>query len=220
MIIEDWGLIEYKKAWNRQHELVKDLLSKRDNQLDKSTERIIICEHPAVYTLGFHGNQDNLLVNKEVLKSKGIECIRIERGGDITYHAPGQIVVYPIIDLNRHRLGVREHVELLERSVIELLSSYDIDSTSNNTKIGVWVDWEGKTPRKICAIGIKVSHGVTMHGLALNVNTDMSGFQAINPCGILDMGVTSMKEELHREISVEEIKYQLAGIIRKNILSK
>ena len=191
MKTEYWGLIPYRDAWERQKELFRRLIDG-----DASAETIAVCEHPAVYTLGFHGNADNLLVKPR----EGVEVIRIERGGDITYHGPGQLVVYPLIDLRRHRLGVKQYVGILERAVRETLEAYGIATTSNDDQIGVWLDWGKPTARKICAIGVKISHGATMHGLALNVNTDLGAFGLINPCGITDKAVTSMQRELGREV--------------------
>lgn len=191
MKTEYWGLIPYRDAWERQKELFRRLIDG-----DAEAETIAVCEHPSVYTLGFHGNADNLLVKPR----EGVEVIRIERGGDITYHGPGQLVVYPLIDLRRHRLGVKQYVGILERAVRETLEAYGIATTSNDDQIGVWLDWGRPTARKICAIGVKISHGATMHGLALNVNTDLSAFGLINPCGITDKAVTSMQRELGREV--------------------
>lgn len=191
MKIENWGLIPYREAWERQKELFRRLIDG-----DAEAETIAVCEHPAVYTLGFHGNADNLLVNPR----EGEEVIRIERGGDITYHGPGQLVVYPLIDLRRHHLGVKQYVGILEQAVRETLEAYGIATTSNDDQIGVWLDWGKLTARKICAIGVKISHGATMHGLALNVNTDLDAFGLINPCGITDKAVTSMQRELGREV--------------------
>lgn len=207
MKIEDWGLIPYREAWERQKENFRRLIA------DPSGEEIIaVVEHPAVYTLGFHGNAANLLASEQRLRAMGAECIRIERGGDITYHGPGQVVIYPIINLHRHSLGVKQYVTLLENSVIKLLAEYGIDATKSDD-IGVWIDRNGKNPRKICAIGVKISHGITMHGLALNVNTDLSAFTLINPCGILDKGVTSMQRELAHPLPLAEIKSRLSQIL-------
>ncbi len=191
MKTEYWGLIPYRDAWERQKELFRRLIDG-----DAEAETIAVCEHPAVYTLGFHGNADNLLVKPR----EGVEVIRIERGGDITYHGPGQLVLYPLIDLRRHHLGVKQYVGILERAVRDTLEAYGIATTSNDDQIGVWLDWGKPTARKICAIGVKISHGATMHGLALNVNTDLDAFGLINPCGITDKAVTSMQRELGREV--------------------
>lgn len=214
LISDNWGLTPYRVAWERQKSLWLNL------QNDSSApEYIVTVEHPDVYTLGFHGNEGNLLASEESLRGRGAECVRIERGGDITYHGPGQLVVYPLIKLQRHNLGVRKYVETLEKSVIELLAEYGIRATSNNDEIGVWIDRDTPRARKICAIGIKVSHGATMHGLALNVNTDLSAFSFINPCGITDKGVTSMQRELGRKIDFEKVRRRLQQILINNICS-
>lgn len=229
MVVDDWGVIEYREAWGRQREAVARL-QRGDRRYEKGDgiadahadadasavddcERIVVCEHPHVYTLGFHGNEANLIASEERLRALGAECVRIERGGDITYHGPGQVVVYPIIDLRRHRLGVKQYIETLERAVIRLLDEYGIAASSNSEAIGVWLDWETPTARKICAIGVKVSHGVTMHGLALNVNTDLSMFSLINPCGFTDKGVTSMAVEKGMPLDMKLVKSRFAEIL-------
>lgn len=206
--VKDWKRLNYRDAWERQKELFNRLIEQQS-----SCEYLILVEHLPVYTLGFHGNADNLIASEEHLSAMGAECIRIERGGDITYHGPGQLVVYPVINLYHHKLGVRKYIELLESSVIELLSIYGINAEADNKEIGVWIDRNTREARKICAIGVKVSHGVTMHGLALNVNTDLSAFSLINPCGIIDKGVTSMQHELEAIIDMEEVKKRLSEII-------
>lgn len=205
MKIENWGLISYREAWERQKELFRRLIDG-----DAEAETIAVCEHPAVYTLGFHGNADNLLVKPR----EGVEVIRIERGGDITYHGPGQLVVYPLIDLRCHHLGVKQYVGILEQAVRETLEAYGIATTSNDDQIGVWLDWGRPTARKICAIGVKISHGATMHGLALNVNTDLGAFGLINPCGITDKAVTSMQRELGREVEMRAVAELLTERLR------
>lgn len=212
MKIEDWGLLPYREAWARQKSIFEGLAENPENE-----EKIVTVEHPAVYTLGFHGNEANLIASEERLKALGAECIRIERGGDITYHGPGQLVVYPLLNLRNHHLGVKQYIELLEQSVIELLGLYGIKATSNSDQIGVWLDWGSPRARKICAIGVKISHGATMHGLALNVNTDLSAFRLINPCGITDKGVTSMSKELGRKIDMEEVRLHLATILQSGL---
>lgn len=205
MKTEYWGLIPYRDAWERQKELFRRLIDG-----DAEAETIAVCEHPSVYTLGFHGNADNLLVKPR----EGVEVIRIERGGDITYHGPGQLVVYPLIDLRRHRLGVKQYVGILERAVRDTLEAYGIATTSNDDQIGVWLDWGRPTARKICAIGVKISHGATMHGLALNVNTDLDAFGLINPCGITDKAVTSMQRELGCEVEMRAVAELLTERLR------
>ncbi len=204
LIAEDWGLCDYRGAWDRQKDIFAAL------QADPTVpERIVLVEHPSVYTLGFHGNAANLLASEERLKAMGAECIRIERGGDITYHGPGQLVVYPLLDLRRHSLGVKKYVEMLENSIIDTLKEYGIESSSNGDAIGVWLDWGKPTARKICAIGVKVSHWITMHGLALNVNTDLNAFGLINPCGFVDKGVTSIAAELGQPVEMADVKKRL-----------
>lgn len=212
MIVEDWEVCPYREAWQRQKLLFENLISDKD-----SDEHLIMVEHPAVYTLGFHGNADNLLASEKLLRSLGAECVRIERGGDITYHGPGQLVIYPIVNLHRHRLGVKKYIQCLEKSVIELLETYDIAGSSNDDAIGVWLDWGTPRARKICAIGVKISHGITMHGLALNVNTDLDAFRLINPCGFVDKGVTSIRQELGRDIDMNEVKDRLSKLIVNNL---
>ncbi|MDE7402554.1 MAG: lipoyl(octanoyl) transferase LipB [Muribaculaceae bacterium] len=207
------GLIPYREAWNLQKEIVAGLQASDSSQ----SEEILLVEHPHVYTLGFHGNADNLLADVTRLEAIGAECIRIERGGDITYHGPGQLVVYPLLSLRDHKLGVKQYIEILEHSVIELLQAYGIDASCNNEAIGVWIEWGTPRARKICAIGVKVSHGVTMHGLALNVNTDLSKFMLINPCGITDKSVTSMSVELGRSLNFRQIADNLASILLRKL---
>lgn len=217
--VEYWGRSAYREAWSRQKELVEKVRESGGRQ-----GYIIAVEHEPVYTLGFHGNAANMLASDRLLAVSGAECIRIERGGDITYHGPGQLVVYPIIDLRCFHLGVRKYIELLEDSVIELLARYGISASSNNDAIGVWIDWDKQEARKICAIGVKVSHGVTMHGLALNVNTNLNAFGLINPCGFVDKGVTSIEREIGSGSpampSLMEVAQSLTEIIRQRLLAK
>lgn len=214
--IENWGRMSYVSAWNRQKEYVELVRSMKENQT-LSEERIIIVEHAPVYTIGFHGNAGNMLASEDYLKSVGAELIRIERGGDITYHGPGQLVVYPIIDIARRGIGVKSYVHILEHSVIELLKQYGIHASCNDSAIGVWLDWGEASERKICAIGVKVRHGVTMHGLALNVNTDLNAFNLINPCGFVDKGVTSIARELGKPVDFDNASASLGKIISRRL---
>lgn len=170
-------------------------------------------EHNHVYTLGLHGKAENMLLNEGQLKERGIEFIHIERGGDITYHGPGQIVVYPIINLKAHKLGVKDYVHLLEQIVIDFLATYEIESGRVEGATGVWLGIGTPAERKICAIGVKCSHFVTRHGFALNINTDLSYFSLINPCGFVDKGVTSLSVELGKPVDMDEAKERLRGII-------
>lgn len=206
MKVVNWGIIDYQEAWDKQKELFHALIDNREGE-----EHIIVCQHNPVYTVGFHGNAGNMLADAATLEKAGARLVRIERGGDITFHGPGQLVVYPIIDIIRHHLGVRQYVEMLESCVRDTLSDYGIATTSNNDQIGVWLDWNGAAPRKICALGVKISHGVTMHGLALNVNTDLRWFRLINPCGITDKDVTSMARELGAEVNFQDVADRLVA---------
>lgn len=206
MNIKDLGRLPYRKAWDLQHQLVADL------QDGKGTENLLLVEHNPVFTLGFHGNAANMLLDETTLYGKGIECIRIERGGDITYHGPGQLVAYPILNLRRHNLGVKAYVHMLEESVIRVLAEYEITAERDSDAPGVWLEVGTPRQRKICALGVKVSHAVTMHGLALNVNTDLTPFSYINPCGFVDKGVTTMAMELGHTLDFEEVKQCFADI--------
>lgn len=208
MTVEDWGVMPYREAWERQKRLFGGLIADPESE-----EHIVLVEHPPVYTLGFHGDAGNMLASEESLRRHGAECIRIERGGDVTYHGPGQLVVYPVINLHRHRLGVKSYIECLESAVIELCASYGVQTTVAPGAIGVWLDWDTPRARKICAIGVKVSHGVTMHGLALNVNTDLSAFSLINPCGFKDKGVASLAVETGHPCDMREVKSRMAQIL-------
>jgi lipoyl(octanoyl) transferase len=214
-IFEDLGLIEYKHAWDYQekcfNEIIETKLYNRSNEDQKTiVNRLLFCEHPHVYTLGKSGAQNNLLVNDDFLKKINATYFKINRGGDITYHGPGQIVGYPILDLEELNYSVKSYIHDLEQSVINLLKDYGIESTRMEGATGVWLDADkpGKA-RKICAIGVKVSRYVTMHGFAFNVNTDLSYFNHINPCGFVDKGVTSMEKELGEKQDMEKIKSEL-----------
>lgn len=204
---KDKGLCGYKETWDYQqmvHDRIKSI--KLQTSTPTSEHEIIFVEHPHVYTLGKRGNEQNLLVQEDFLKQVGAELYRIDRGGDITYHGPGQIVCYPIIDLEFFGMGVKAYVDFIEESVISLLAKYSIVATRKVNATGVWLDVGIPTKeRKICAIGVKVSRGITMHGLALNVNTDNTYFQHINPCGFSSSGVTSMQKELDTTIRLTEV---------------
>ena len=170
---------------------------------------IIFAEHQPVYTLGKHGHQSNLLLSPEELGRNGIEYAEIGRGGDITYHGPGQITVYPILDLLRYRLGVKDYVDLLEETVVRTIGGYGIKGERIEGRTGVWIGKGTQSERKISAIGIKCSRHVSMHGFALNVGSDISRFTGIVPCGISNRGVTSISLEVGREVPVSEVKEEL-----------
>lgn len=210
--IEDFGITDYRKMWDRQKSLFHSLIEDKRNHKSVENEYVLIGEHPSVYTLGFHGNNANML-HAEELKRNGIEFIHIERGGDITYHGPGQMIVYPILDLEYHHLGVKQYMSLLEDCVIRLLDFYGIKGEKVDGATGVWIDVGKPNERKICAMGIKCSKFVTMHGLALNVNTDLTAFSAINPCGFVNKGVTSLAKELAHPINIQTIKSQFTQIL-------
>lgn len=210
VIYNDLGLINYKDAWDLQQKLFEDLIEAK--KLEKPTKKqyILLCEHKHVFTLGKSGKQTNLLVNEVLLKQKGIDFYQIDRGGDITYHGPGQLVIYPILDLDEYSINTREYVLRLEEAVIQTLQEFSIVSTRLEGAAGIWIkDRTTDYYRKICAIGVKSSHRVTMHGIALNINTDLSYFELMNPCGFTDKGTTSICKELGNEIDMEKVKANL-----------
>ena len=213
----DLGLIDYKEAWDIQEDrlalVVKEKLEAgkaAGNGSSSENQVVFFCEHPHVYTLGKSGQNQNLLIPDAFLEKINATFYRIDRGGDITYHGPGQIVGYPIIDLEALNIKVKDYVGGLEEMVIRTLADYGIKSGRLDAATGVWLDTgvPGKT-RKICAIGVRVSRYVTMHGFALNVNTDLRYFQYINPCGYTDKGVTSMQQEAGRKIETGDVRKKL-----------
>lgn len=203
----DWGCIAYREAWDRQKELVQRLTEQKERQ-QPLQERIVLCTHPSVYTLGKHGNPGNMLASARHLEHLGVELVQIERGGDITYHGPGQLVCYPIIDLEWRGWGIKKYIYTLEESVIKLCSRYGIHAERLLEATGVWVRNAAGRMEKVAAIGVKCTHFVTMHGLALNINPDMNFFQMINPCGITDKGVTSLAQLLNTQPDFDEVKKQ------------
>lgn len=208
MKIENWGTVPYADAWNRQKDLFSELI---DAKLTGKpyTNRMIFVEHPHVYTLGKSGKEKNMLLNEKQLEAVGAQLYHIDRGGDITYHGPGQLVCYPILNLEDYNLGLREYIYLLEEAVIRVCASYGIVAGRVKGATGVWIAIGTKTERKICAIGVRASHFVTMHGLALNVNTYLRYFGYINPCGFIDKGVTSIEKEIGHSIPLEEVRLRL-----------
>lgn len=210
------GLIDYEEAW----ELQKELLELRFQK--KISDTLLFVEHPHTYTLGKIARRENLISSKSFLKEKGIKVFDIDRGGDITYHGPGQIVGYPIIDLTEWKKDTHEYLRALEEIIIKTCGYYGLTAGRNPKFTGVWIE-----DRKIAAIGIKVRHWITMHGFAFNINTDLTYFTGIIPCGIKDKDVTSLEKELNQKIDVEEIKKVLLDNIKSifnykkiNILSK
>ena len=203
----DWGTIEYAQAWHQQEEIFNKILeTKKLGHSTEALQKVILCEHPHVYTLGKSGAENNLLVNQAFLDSINATFFKTNRGGDITYHGPGQLVGYPILDLENYHLGLKDYVHLIEESIIQTIAEYGIMGTRLEGATGVWLDVGTPQARKICAIGVKASRYVTMHGYALNVNTDLSYFNHINPCGFVDKGVTSIQKELQKEVAMSEVK--------------
>ncbi|MBC7425540.1 MAG: lipoyl(octanoyl) transferase LipB [Bacteroidia bacterium] len=204
----DMGHLQYGPASDLQNSLFNEKLQDKQNGLIPDNH-LIFCEHNHVYTLGKNGVPDNLLANPAFLDKIGAEVYETQRGGDITYHGPGQLIAYPIFDLQQMNLGVKEYVWKVEECIIQTLANYDIEGERIEGRIGIWVGKDTDEERKIAAIGIKCSRYVTMHGLALNVNTDLSYFDYIVPCGIIGKSVTSMKKELGREIDISDVKNDL-----------
>ena len=201
----DLGLKEYKLAWEEQESLHNQIVQWKVKDVEV-IHQLIFCEHPHVYTLGKSGQQNNLLINDEFLKKINATYYQSNRGGDITYHGPGQIVGYPIFDLESLGIGVKDYIHRLEEAIILTLKDYGISSTRLEGATGVWLDVGTPNTRKICAMGVRVSKAVTMHGFALNVNTDLNYFSYINPCGFVDKGVTSMEKELNHALDFDEVK--------------
>ena len=222
VIYKDLGEIDYKEAWNYQEKLFNEIVeSKKQSKSDGNSSQqnyLLFCEHPHVYTLGKSGEQNNLLISDEFLKKINATYYKINRGGDITYHGPGQIVGYPILDLEGLNLTVKKYIYYLEEAIINLLKEYGIQGNRLDGGTGVWLDIDiPSQSRKICAIGVRASKFVTMHGFAFNVNTDLNYFNYINPCGFTDKGVTSMQKELGKELNIKEIKNKLKEHIRKTL---
>ena len=195
----------YGECWQLQRELFEGILCAKAEGRE-ADGRLLMVEHPAVYTLGKSGRESNLLVTEEYLRGVGAEFYRIDRGGDITFHGEGQLVCYPIIDLERTGLSLKEYVAALEQAVINTVAQYGIAAGRIEGASGVWVDEKSARPRKICAIGVRASRYVTMHGLALNVATDLRWFGYINPCGFTDRGVTSIEAETGKSPGMERVK--------------
>ncbi len=214
LYIIDEGTKPYSEMLEIQRQVFNNMVDKKKNGIPIDEEYIFMVEHPSVITLGKHAKEANVLFNTEELARRGVELFHIERGGDVTYHGPGQLVVYPILDIEKHSLGVKNYVDLLEETVIRTLAEFGIDAGRVHGASGVWIDIGTERERKICALGVKCSRYITMHGLALNVNTDMRGFSLINPCGFIDKGVTSMAQELNKEISIKEVKEVLSNNFR------
>ncbi len=215
MIYNDLNIIEYGRSWEYQQELFAKALSLKDKG-KKPDNTLLFCEHPHTITIGKHGDNKNLLFQESYLNNRGVVLFQIDRGGDVTYHGPGQLVGYPIFDLESFNIGLRQYIFNVEEIIIRFLASYNIQSERLDGAAGVWIDTKipSKT-RKIAAIGVRSSRFVTMHGFALNVNTDLSYFSLINPCGFVDKGVTSIEIELGYKLDMEEVKIKMKSLFEE-----
>lgn len=215
---KDLGLMDYQACWDLQEQVFKAAvdrkIARRNGEvLAEPENQLLFVEHPPVYTLGKSGSINNLLLDERALKSGGYQFYKINRGGDITYHGPGQLVVYPIFDLDQFFTDIHKYLRFLEEAVIRSLAEFGIEGSRYDGLTGVWVDPDTPKARKICAMGVKCSRWVTMHGLALNVNTRLSDFKNIVPCGIDDKDVTSMERELGHQVDLNHV----AESLRKHI---
>lgn len=213
----DLGLKDYKETWDYQKSVHEKLTEMKAGKANVEIQpHLIFVEHPHVYTLGKSGKKDNLLINPDFLRSLGASFYKTDRGGDITYHGPGQIVGYPILDLNALGTGVKQYIATLEQVIFDLLKDYQIEATALPGATGVWVDaYKPELSRKICAMGVKVSRSITMHGFALNVCTDLGFYNHIHPCGFSDKAVTSMEKELDYKPDMGEVKDKLLKHFRR-----
>ena len=208
---EDLGLIDFKKCWDYQESIFNRIISvksqnRKKNETNPTNNYLLFCEHPHVYTIGKSGNINNLLIEERFLSKKGASLYKINRGGDITYHGPGQIVGYPILDLENFFTDISRYLRSLEEVIILTLEHYGIKGERSKGETGVWLGVGTSSARKICAFGIKSSRWVTMHGFALNVNVDLDYFNYIVPCGIKDKKVTSISAELKQTVCTAELK--------------
>ena len=215
---QDWGLVNYQEAWDHQEQLFSEIVRSKVqnrilNPINPTDNYLVFAEHPHVYTLGKSGKPENLLLNEADLLIKQANYYKINRGGDITYHGPGQLVGYPILDLDNFFTDIHLYLRTLEEAVILTLADYGIAAGRYPGFTGVWLDAENSKARKICALGVRCSRWVTMHGFAFNVNPDLSYFKNIVPCGINDKDVTSMERELGEKVDINEVK----KILRQHI---
>ena len=231
LLYRDLGRMGYGECWDLQRLLFARLLDSKSSSSQNSValsdsqraeipewDRIVeancggellIVEHNPVYTLGKSGKLENMLVSEQYLRSIGAEFYRIERGGDVTYHGPGQIVGYPILDLEKLGIGLRQYIDSMEQAIIEVCAEWGVEAGRIEGASGVWIEPQSPRARKICAIGVRSSRYVTMHGFAMNVATDLRYFSHINPCGFVDKGVTSLSREVGREVAPDEVKPQI-----------
>ena len=214
VIFKQLGLIDYKEAWDFQEVIFQNTIAEKIQIRNGETEIVtknylLFCQHPHVFTLGKSGSEDNLLLNETGLADNNANFYKINRGGDITYHGPGQLVAYPIFDLDHFFSDIHKYLRFLEQAVIDTLLEYNIVSDRVEGLTGVWIEGDTPRARKICALGVKSSRWVTMHGIGFNINSDLSYFSHIIPCGIDDKAVTSMQKELGRELDFEEVSQVL-----------
>lgn len=213
--VSELGVMPYKRCWEYQAKLFDEIIAtKRSNRnsplLTPTQNHLLWVEHPPVFTLGNSGDERNILIDKQGLAQNNIEFYKTNRGGDITFHGPGQLVCYPILDLDNFFTDIHKYLRLLEETVIFTLGEYDLKATRSKGETGVWLDVGTPFARKICAMGVRASRWVTMHGFALNINTDLSYFDHIIPCGIQGKAVTSLQHELKRTVAMEEVKAKLS----------
>lgn len=217
VILRDLGLMDYKEAWDYQEQLFDSVATvkisnRREDKNQETSNYFLFVEHPHVYTLGKSGDMSNMLLNETQLKQKGASFYKINRGGDITYHGPGQIVGYPILDLENFFTDIHKYLRLLEEAIILTLREYGLSGDRSPGETGVWLDVGTPFARKICAMGVRASRWITMHGFALNVNSDLGYFDNIIPCGIRGKAVTSLHVELGVDkVDVEEVKNKIAS---------
>lgn len=212
--VQELGLIDYKKAWDYQEVLFREnidlKIKQRKGETTEQTQHyLLFCEHPHVYTLGKSGDASHLLMSESRLQEINATYYKINRGGDITYHGPGQLVAYPIFDLDEFFTDIHKYMRYLEEAVIRTLAEFDIDAGRVDGLTGVWIDGGTPQERKICAMGVKSSRWVTMHGIGFNINTDLTYFNHIVPCGIQDKSVTSLEKELNRKVVISEVQEKL-----------
>jgi lipoyl(octanoyl) transferase len=225
IIIHDLGLLEYEDALKYQLKLFDEIISnkirnRRNKTKIQTKNHLVFVEHNSVYTLGKSGEINNLLINQQDLDNKKIKFYKTNRGGDITYHGPGQIVCYPILDLDNFFTDIHKYLRFLEETVILTLQNYGIKGNRSENETGVWLDPNSSDARKICALGVKASRWVTMHGLALNVNNDLSFFNHIIPCGIKNKSITSISKECKKNIDMELVKEKIINNFLKVFSAK
>ena len=209
--VKNLGLIDYQEAWDIQEQYFKAAIDRKialrnGENLPPPSNYLLFCEHPNVFTIGKSGNEENLLLSSTEVVEKQASYYKINRGGDITYHGPGQLVVYPILDLEQFFTDIHKYMRFLEQAVINTLLKFDIESSRIDGMTGVWLDSDKPSARKISAMGVKSSRWVTMHGIGFNVNTDLDFFSHIVPCGIADKAVTSMQKELGEKVDIKEVE--------------